>query len=311
MSETKPPHASRRATSAPVTANTAQADANNAAPRAATNPPEDDSFTWGSENYDQDQAEIEKSRMPFLAHLSELRDRVRNSAIAFIVGLIGAWFYAKEIYEWLRIPLFKAWAEDAKRGEPYMVFSSVTEPFWVYMSVAMWAGIFVASPVIFYQLWKFIAPGLLKRERRVGLSFAIVSAFFFIGGALFCYYFVLPSLFRFLLGYMESGTRPMLVMTEYMEQTRNTMLAFGAVFELPIVLFALALVGVVTHRGLLRFNRWFIVIAFVVGAILTPSPDVVSQIFMAAPMIVLYNLSILGAYIVTKRREAKAAAARR
>ena len=246
--------------------------------------------------------------MPFMSHLVELRDRVRNAAIAFVIGVVGAYFYSVEIYQWLRAPLFAAWRENPARGEPYMVFSSVTEPFWVYMSVSLWAGIFVASPFIFYQLWKFIAPALYKRERRLGVAFGVVSAVFFVGGAVFCYYFVLPSLFRFMLGYIDSNQRANLVMTEYMDQTRNTMLAFGGVFELPLVIYVMALVGMVTHRSLWKFNRWFIVVAFIIGAILTPGPDVVSQLFMAMPMIVLYNLSILAAWRVTLRREAKAAA---
>ena len=253
-------------------------------------------------------ADLEEGRMPFLSHLVELRDRVRNAAIAFVIGVVGAYFYSVEIYHWLRAPLFSAWRENPARGEPYMVFSSVTEPFWVYMSVSLWAGIFVASPFIFYQLWKFVAPALYKRERRLGVAFGVVSAVFFVGGAMFCYYFVLPALFRFMLGYIDSNQRANLVMTDYMDQTRNTMLAFGGVFELPLVIYVMALVGMVTHRSLWKFNRWFIVVAFIVGAILTPGPDVVSQLFMATPMIVLYNLSILAAWRVTLRREAKAAA---
>jgi len=246
--------------------------------------------------------------MPFVSHLLELRDRVRNASIAFMIGVVGSYFFSKEIYEWLRAPLFSAWREDPARGEPYMVFNSVTEPFWVYMSVSLWSGIFVASPFIFYQLWKFIAPALYKRERRMGIAFGVVSAFFFIGGAVFCYYFVLPALFRYMLGYIDSSQRANLQMTAYMDQTRDTMLAFGGIFELPIVIYVLALIGLVTHRSLWRFNRWFVVLAFIVGAILTPGPDVVSQLFMALPMVLLYNLSILAAWRVTLKREAKAAA---
>ncbi len=254
------------------------------------------------------EAELDAGRMPFVSHLLELRDRVRNASIAFMIGVVGSYFFSKEIYEWLRAPLFSAWREDPARGEPYMVFNSVTEPFWVYMSVSLWSGIFVASPFIFYQLWKFIAPALYKRERRMGIAFGVVSAFFFIGGAVFCYYFVLPALFRYMLGYIDSSQRANLQMTAYMDQTRDTMLAFGGIFELPIVIYVLALIGLVTHRSLWRFNRWFVVLAFIVGAILTPGPDVVSQLFMALPMVLLYNLSILAAWRVTLKREAKAAA---
>jgi len=251
-----------------------------------------------------EESELDDGRMPFLEHLKELRTRLRNAAAFFLLGFIGSWFYAEEIYAWLRAPLEHAWARHPNLGPTaVMSFGSVVEPFWVYMSVALWAGIFVSSPFIFYQIWKFIAPGLYKNERNTGVVFAILSALFFVAGALFCYFFVLEQLFTFLLGYADKHTHPTLFMTEYLDLTRNMMLAFGAVFELPILIYFLARIGLVTHRGLWKFNRWFIVIAFIIGAILTPSPDVVSQVMMATPMIVLYNLSIIVAWLVVRKRE--------
>ena len=253
--------------------------------------------------------ELEGGRMPFLAHLVELRDRVRKAAFFFVAASIICWLKADAIFEWLKEPLFRVW--DTKRlGEPNLVFGKLTEPFWVSMSIALWAGIFAASPFIFYQLWKFIAPGLYKRERRIGVAFGFFSAVFFIAGAAFCYYFVLDGLYGFLIGYGEKDLKPMILMQDYLDLTRDMMLAFGAVFELPLLIYFLSLIGMVTHRGLWRFNRWFIVIAFIVGAILTPSPDVVSQILMATPMIVLYNLSIIVSWRITVNRERKEAAAR-
>lgn len=257
--------------------------------------------------------DLEDSRMPFLAHLRELRDRVRNAALFFAAAFIVCFIFAKDIYGWLRDPLFHSW--ELKRaallaakppidiGPPSMAYGALTEPFWVNMSVALWAGIFLASPFIFYQLWKFIAPGLYKRERRITITFAGFSAVMFTGGAVFCLYFVLPNLYDFLLGYADGENKPVLMMQLYLDLTRDMMLAFGAVFELPLLIFFLAMIGLVTHRGLWKFNRWFVVIAFVIGAILTPSPDVVSQIMMAGPMIVLYNISILLAWGVTSKRE--------
>ncbi len=259
-----------------------------------------------------DGSELEQSRMPFLAHLRELRDRVRNAALFFIGGFVLCFVYAKEIYAWLREPLFTSWAAKNASlaaagkptlGDPSMHFGSLTEPFWVNMSIALWAGIFVASPFIFYQLWKFIAPGLYKRERRITVLFAVFSAVMFTGGALFCFYVALPGIYDFLLGYADPESKPVLMMQLYLDLTRDMMLAFGAVFELPLLILFLSMVGMVTHRGLWKFNRWFVVIAFVVGAILTPTPDVVSQVVMAGPMIVLYNLSILLSWAITARRE--------
>ncbi len=254
--------------------------------------------------------DLEESRMPFLSHLKELRDRVRNAAIAFVLAFGVCFYFASEIYTWLEAPIATAWAANPKLGEFKMTFATLTEPFWVNMSVALWAGIFVASPVIFYQLWKFIAPGLYKRERRMTVAFAVFSAIFFVAGALFCYEFVLKRIYAFLLDYGTEKQVPTIMLQGYLDLTRDMMLAFGAVFEMPLLIFFLSIIGMVTHRGLWKFNRWFVVIAFVVGAILTPSPDVVSQLMMATPMIVLYNLSILVSWYVTVKREKKEAALR-
>ena len=251
---------------------------------------------------DSGKSELEESRMPFLSHLRELRDRVRNAAIFFMAAFGICWYFSQEIYDWLKAPLFHVWKVE-KLGVPHIVFGKLTEPFWVDMSIGLWAGIFVASPFIFYQIWRFIAPGLYKKERRITVAFAAFSGIFFISGALFCYRFVLENLYGFLLGYGDKDLQPMIMMQDYLDLTRDMMLAFGAVFELPLLIYFLAMVGLVTHRGLWKFNRWFVVLAFIIGAILTPSPDVVSQMMMAAPMIILYNLSILLAWNVTARRE--------
>ena len=248
-------------------------------------------------------AELEGSRMPFLSHLRELRDRVRNAAIAFVLAFGVCFYFAQEIYDWLQVPIERAWATHTGLPPFKMNFATLTEPFWVNMSVALWAGIFVASPFIFHQIWKFIAPGLYKRERRIGVTFAVFSAIFFVGGALFCYHFVLGNLYDFLLDYASKDTAPTLMLQGYLDLTRDMMLAFGAVFELPLFIYFLSMIGMVTHRGLWKFNRWFVVIAFIIGAILTPSPDVVSQLMMAAPMIALYNFSIILSWTVTRKRE--------
>jgi sec-independent protein translocase protein TatC len=256
--------------------------------------------------------ELEEGRMPFVEHLRELRVRLRGAAISFAVSFIGCWFFADRIYAWLKVPFDDAWmANSDKLGDtPTMAFPSLVTPFWLNMSVALWAGIFVSSPVIFWQLWRFIAPGLYKRERSIGVWFAICSAICFIAGALFCYYVVLPPLFTYLLDYAEEGFIPTIFIDQYFDLTRDTMVAFGVVFEMPMLIFFLASVGLVTHRSLWKFNRWFVVIAFIVAAILTPSPDVVTQVLMALPMIVLYNISIGIAYVVTRRREKREQAER-
>src|SRR5450631_1658519 len=188
----------------------------------------------------KDEAELEGGRMPFLKHLVELRDRLRNAALAFVAAFLVCWYFAGQIYEWLQTPLFNIWnthcninmqelwkkafgstlpqslsdvynrygvgdawtctahglSHELSYGAPKLNYFGLTQPFWVDMSIGLWAGIFVASPIIFYQLWKFIAPGLYKKERRTAVAFAAFSAVFFVCGALFCFYFTLPPLFR-------------------------------------------------------------------------------------------------------------------
>ena len=274
--------------------------------------------------------ELDASRMPFFEHLRELRVRLRNSAIALAVGFVIAYMFSQELMVILARPLVDVWyevkASNPAVGDPTLYFNSLFEPFWVYLSIAFWGGIFVASPFMFHQLWLFIAPGLYKRERRYGVAFAASSAVLFVGGAAFCYFFVLPAAYRFFLNYsthnlaeLQRGLgveynladaislQPLLGMEAYLSFVKKLLLAFGLVFELPLVILFMAIAGLVTHRGLWRFNRWFIVIAFVVAAVLTPGPDIISQVMMALPMIILYNGSIVLAYLVARRRAAAAA----
>jgi sec-independent protein translocase protein TatC len=275
----------------------------------------------------------ENATMPFVEHLRELRVRLRNSIIALLGGFGIAYMYKEKIALLMLEPYRRVWATlkdtNPAFGEPAMYFTSMIEPFWAFFTMSLWAGLFISSPFVFHQIWKFIAPGLYQHERRYGVGFVAASVIFFSGGALFCYQWVLEPMYQFLLGFatenMESitgGTAaasdghplallPMLTIQDYLSLARRLILAFGLVFELPLVIFFLSLVGAITHRGLWKFNRWWTVISFVVGAVLTPSPDIFSQILMAGPMVVLYNVSIIPAYIITKRRERAQAALER
>jgi sec-independent protein translocase protein TatC len=271
-------------------------------------------------------AELEGGRMPFLQHLVELRTRLVYAAMAFVAAFLVCWYFSSDIFDWLTQPLFNIWykhctvmsgnplcvghnlSPDNDWGAPKLIYTGLTQPFWMGMSVGLWAGVFVSSPIIFYQIWKFIAPGLYKKERRVAITFACFSGVFFVCGALFCFGFTLPQLYNFLLSYNSRTLVSLPNITEYLDLTRDSMLAFGAIFELPLLIYFLAMVGLVTHRSLWKFSRYWIVLSFIIGAILTPGPDVVSQFLMATPMILLYNISILFAWRVTLKRERKAKA---
>lgn len=279
-----------------------------------------------------DEKELDESRMSFLEHIGELRLRVRNSVIALFAGFVVAYSFKEEILVLLLRPLLEVWtkkhaANPEVFGKATLNFGSLIEPFWTYFSIGIWGGVFLASPLIFYQLWKFVAPGLYKHERRWGMTFAMASAVSFIGGAVFCYFLVLPAVYDFLLGYASSdlaniksslGThyrlasdsvalQPTLFIQEYLKFARKLLLGFGIVFELPLLIFFLSWIGMVNHRTLWKFNRWWIVCSFILSAILTP-PDIVSQILMAGPLIVLYNISIVISFFITRRRERRNAA---
>ncbi len=274
---------------------------------------------------DGDDGELDDTRMPLIEHLRELRTRLRNALLALIGGFAVAFVFKQELFVLLARPLIEVWNErvelEPHLGEASFYFNNLIEPFWTYFAISLWGGLFIASPFIFHQLWRFIAPGLYGRERRYGVSFVVISVVFFVGGAAFCYALILPVVFDFLLGYatqnlsdMSRGLgmdyelaeatalQPLLSMQEYLSLARKLIIAFGLAFELPLVIFFLAITGAVTHRELWKFNRWAMVLAFLGSAALTP-PDIYSQAFLAGPLIILYNLSIIVAYVITRRRE--------
>lgn len=264
--------------------------------------------------------EKDEKRQPFTEHLQELRIRLRNSVIALMLATFATFWFAEELYLLLAQPLIAAW-KRAELGDPQVNYGSLTDPFWAYFKLSIYAGVFLASPVIFHQVWRFIAPGLYAKERRVALPFAIFSALCFIGGALFCYFLVFPAAFDFFFTYSKQSTssmaeklgfatldvKPVLMIGPYLDLAVKMLLGFGLIFEMPMLIFFLSYVGLVTHRSLWKFNKYAIVLSFVIGAILTPGPDMVSQLLMAAPMIVLYNMSIMIAFVVTRARERRLA----
>ena len=266
---------------------------------------------------------MDGARMPLMEHLRELRKRFRNAVIALIVTTGITFAFARELIAIMIKPLADAW-RGRKLGTFTLNYGNLTEPFWAEMKVSFYIGLFLGSPFVFYQLWKFVAPGLRDNERKIALPFAIFSGLFFCGGAVFCYFLVFPTAFKFFLGYSSNDygsfsglfggmadyniggdmqLRATLFLEPILDFSMKTMLGFGLVFELPLAIYFLAKVGLVTHRSLWKFNKYWIVISFIIGAVLTPGPDVMSQILMATPLLVLYQISIVVAWVVTIGRE--------
>jgi sec-independent protein translocase protein TatC len=236
--------------------------------------------------------------MPLTAHLEELRWRIVKAVMAVMVGFGVCYWFSDRLFVFLTEPLV---ALGDTRLQ--LIGTGVTEAFFTRLKVSFIAAIFAASPVIFYQAWRFIEPGLVERERRTAIPFVLAATIFFVSGAAFCYVYVFPVGYAFFLEeYANIGVAPQIRISEYLSFASRMLLAFGVTFELPVVTFFLARIGVVDHRMLLRGTRYAIVIIFIVAAILTPGPDVASQMLMAAPLIVLYALSIGVAYVFGRRK---------
>ena len=243
-----------------------------------------------------DSPETTLPKMSFLDHLEELRKRLIVSIIAIGVAFLACWNFADRIYAWIQAPLTKF----LPKGDQKLAFTRLTEPFMLYMKVAFFAAIFVASPIIMWQVWRFISPGLYKRERRYAAPFIIFASAFFILGGYFGYRVILPGTCAF---FVETGRqfKQMIKIDEYFSFASTIILATGAVFETPILIFFLARLGIVTPAFLLQKSKYAIVISFIVAAIVTPTPDMVTQTFLAVPMIALYFLGVGVAYVFGKR----------
>ncbi len=242
-----------------------------------------------------EEAEQELPKMSFLEHLEELRKRLIISIVALGVAFLLCWNFADRIFGWLQRPL----ARFLPAGEK-LVFTRLTEPFMLYMKVAFFAGIFIASPVILWQLWLFISPGLYKRERRYAAPFIIIASLFFIVGGYFGYRVLLPGTCAF---FLETGKqfRQMIKADEFFSFASMIILATGLVFETPILIFFLARLGIVTPAFLMQKAKYAVVLAFIIAAIVTPTPDMVTQTALALPMIGLYFLGVGIAYAFGKK----------
>src|SRR5210317_334947 len=240
----------------------------------------------------------EDEKLPFTSHLEELRKRLITSFIAIGVGFVVSFGFKERLFDILVQPLIKV----MKDGET-LIYTGLPEAFFTYLKVSFLAGLIVASPILLYQFWMFVAPGLYQKERRLMVPIVILSSFFFIGGALFGYFVVFPWGFKFFMGFATETIRPLPSMREYFGFSAKLLLAFGLVFELPLVLTFMAKLGIVSVEFLKKNRKYALLLFFVGSAILTP-PAVVTQVMMALPLMVLYEISIVGARIFGKKKEA-------
>lgn len=241
--------------------------------------------------------DAELPKMTFLDHLEELRRRIVVSFIAVAVGFLASWAFAEPIFGKLQEPLTQFLPPGDK-----LAYTRLTAPFFLYMKVAFFSGLFVASPVVLHQLWAFIAPGLYKRERRLAVPFIIFGTLFFVAGGYFGYRYLLPATCSF---FVETGKqfKQMVTVDDYFSFASVIILATGLVFETPIVIFFLARVGIVTPAFLMQKFKYAVVLAFVISAIITPTPDMVTQAALAVPMIILYLLGVGVAWVFAKKVE--------
>jgi len=240
------------------------------------------------------------ARMSFLEHLAELRTRIVWSLVPTLVGVLLAFRFSDRIIQFVSRPLTATGSQ--------LVFLSPTEAFWTSMKISMVAGLFLAMPVILWQVWAFVAPGLHAHEKRFAGPFIVVGSLLFLAGGAFALLVVVPFAVRFLIGFGQAqGIKDMISVSNHVDFVIKFTLAFGLVFELPLAITLLAMMGLVTPAFLRRNRKYAILINFIIAAVLTPTPDVLNQTLMAGPLIILYEVGILAAWLFGRRRAQTAA----
>jgi sec-independent protein translocase protein TatC len=251
-------------------------------------------------------------KMTIWEHLEELRRRIIKAAAGVLLTTIVAWTFRTELLAWLVVPYQRTWL--AKFDKPLVLQTlAPADAFLGYLELSLTAGVITSVPMIFYQLWSFISPGLYRKEKRLVVPFVLFSSILFLSGVAFAYYVAFPFTFSYflsLLGPVREGVELTQIVTLefFLDFTTRFVLAFGAVFELPLFIAFLVLANIVTPKQLLKFGRWATILAFILGAVVTPGPEVTSQIAVSGALIGLYFMSIPIAYLLKPRAKQEAEA---
>ena len=254
---------------------------------------------------DSDEREL-GAKAPLIDHLIEFRNRMMYSVIALFLCFIISYIFSEDIYSFLVRPLAKIYA-DLGVENPRMIYTALHEAFFTYLKLSFWAAVFLSFPVMATQMWMFIAPGLYKNEKGAFLPFLLASPMLFAAGATLVYSFIFPLAWRFFMGFQTGSIEGGLAIeleakvNEYLSLVLKLMFAFGFAFQLPVALTLMARAGLVTSQGLAKNRKYSIVIAFIAAAILTP-PDIISQVGLGLPILILYEISIVLARFAEKKR---------
>jgi len=237
--------------------------------------------------------------MTFLEHLEDLRKRLWYSFLAVFIVVIPAWVFSKDVYALLAKPVTQYLPEGMK-----MAYTSLTAPFMLYIKVSFLTALFVTAPFIFLQIWYFIAPGLYQKERKYVVPFVLFTSVFFFLGAAFGYFVVFPWACRFFLS-LGKDFNPVLKVDEYFSFTLRVLLGIALVFELPTLVFFLSKIGLITSRWMVKNFKYAVLAVFIIAAVITPTPDMVTQSILAIPMLVLYGLGIVIAFFFGRERKTR------
>jgi len=254
----------------------------------------------------------EELRMSFWSHLTELRKRIVYAAIAVGIGFAICFTFSEEILAIILLPMNASIRFQTSlpffHFEPHqttqeLYFTTLTEPFMSHLKIGFISGLMLVIPVILLQIWKFISPGLMPRERKYAGQFVFFSTLFFAVGVLFCFFALLPMAIPFLVTYKTEHLKPIIKLADYIDFTLKFMLASGAVFELPLVMMILGRMGIINADILAKFRKYAFLVAFIIGGLLTPTPDVFNMTLMSLPIYLLYEIGILGVRFFGKKKK--------